>query len=301
MTDTFLPELLPRTSDYVFKAIFGKQSDTTALKGFLQQVLSLPAEEYKKVVIVDPETKAEKRDDKTSILDVKVITTSGHIVEVEIQVQPAPDMKKRVIMYNARMVTEQMMRGQKYEKLKKAINIIVCDHTFIAESAAYHNCFELYDAAHQVSFGDTIIEIHTLELPKLPKRNDDSGLWEWMRFLRTESPEELQDLARKDPGIAKAVETMREITQDDILRHEADSRMAFLWDQASRERGAREEGLAEGEKRGLAKGESRGLTKGEKRGKAEAARNALALGLSIEQVASITGLSANEISRLKPR
>jgi len=57
----------------------------------------------------------------------------------------------------------------------------------------------------------------------------------------------------------------------------------------------REEGRAEGEKVGLEKG----LVEGEKKAKIESAKRFLSMGLSVEQVATGTGLSLEEIEKLK--
>ena len=56
-----------------------------------------------------------------------------------------------------------------------------------------------------------------------------------------------------------------------------------------------EKGLVEGEKVGLEKG----LAEGEKKAKIESAQRFLSMGLSVEQVAAGTGLSLEEIEKLK--
>ena len=69
----------------------------------------------------------------------------------------------------------------------------------------------------------------------------------------------------------------------------------------------REEGRAEGEKVGLEKGLvegekvglEKGLVEGEKKAKIESAKRFLSMGLSVEKVATGTGLSLEEIEKLK--
>ena len=61
-------------------------------------------------------------------------------------------------------------------------------------------------------------------------------------------------------------------------------------------------GLAEGKSLGLAEGKSLGLAEGEVRGfrqaKVETAKNLLQFGLSIENIAQVTGLSKAEVEAL---
>ena len=55
-----------------------------------------------------------------------------------------------------------------------------------------------------------------------------------------------------------------------------------------------DDGIAIGEERGI----SIGLSRGEKKAKLETAKNLLSIGLSQEQIASVTGLSIEEIEKL---
>ena len=58
---------------------------------------------------------------------------------------------------------------------------------------------------------------------------------------------------------------------------------------------ARDEGRAEGHAAGLAEGEARG----EAKGRAEVARNLLASGMPADQVSAFTGLSGEQLEKLK--
>ena len=67
--------------------------------------------------------------------------------------------------------------------------------------------------------------------------------------------------------------------------------------------GGREEGRAEGHAKGLAQGLSQGLAqglgKGEERAKEVVVRNAVKMGLSIDAIAQLTGLSEKEIREVE--
>ena len=60
----------------------------------------------------------------------------------------------------------------------------------------------------------------------------------------------------------------------------------------------RNEGIAIGEERGISIGLSQGISQGEKKAKLETAKNLLSIGLSQDQIASVTGLSPEEIEKL---
>ena len=92
-----MTKLLPRTNDLIFKKIFGDHKNKNILKDFLQSVLDLPAEEYDKIEVVDPHSKACVFDDKECILDIKLHTKSKKIIDIEMQVRHSPVMKQRVV------------------------------------------------------------------------------------------------------------------------------------------------------------------------------------------------------------
>ena len=64
-----IPPLLPVTSDFIFKLIFGDQRNIDILTGFLKAVLDMPESEYDHITIVDPHIKKESQDDKYGILE----------------------------------------------------------------------------------------------------------------------------------------------------------------------------------------------------------------------------------------
>ena len=88
--------LLPLKNDFVFKLVFGDKRRVDLLTAFLQAVLDLPVEEYDKITIVDPNVKKEYSKDKVGVLDVKIHTKSGTVVDVEIQVEPDAPLEKRI-------------------------------------------------------------------------------------------------------------------------------------------------------------------------------------------------------------
>ena len=77
--------LLP-TNDFIFKKIFG--GNLSILQDFLKAVLDLPPEEYKELEVLDPNLDREFIEDKLGVLDVKVTTSTGQTVNIEVQVKP---------------------------------------------------------------------------------------------------------------------------------------------------------------------------------------------------------------------
>ncbi|GHU05542.1 hypothetical protein FACS1894158_08670 [Betaproteobacteria bacterium] len=247
----------------------------------LKSILDLPEEDYQEVTIVDPHLKGEVPDDKQGILDVKVKTPGGKLIDIEIQIVEHPQMRERVVFYLARMVTEQISRGEDYQEIKRSISILITDYVQIPENKDYRNCYRLHDRKTGSEFTD-LLEVNTLELPKLPLEEDGSALWDWLGFLKARKEEELMRLAEKDPQLKKAVTRLVALSADEQTRLLAESREKLQRDIAAREYAAREEGREEGmNKAQLA-----------------IARKALAEGLPLETVTAITGLSPEALRTL---
>ena len=90
-------ELLSPKNDFIFKQLFGEPERLNLLQSFLQSVLDLPKKEYSRLVIIDPFLKREHLTDKLGVLDVKIHTSSGKVINVEIQVEPQADMWERIL------------------------------------------------------------------------------------------------------------------------------------------------------------------------------------------------------------
>jgi len=284
--------LSPR-NDLVFKLLFGDARNTGPLTDFLKAALDLPSEDFLDIVLIDPHLNGEGIDDKQGILDVKIKTGTGKIIDIEIQIAERPQMRERIIFYLSRMVTEQISRGEDYRKIERSICILIADYIQIPENDYYHNRYRLSDPKTGSEFSD-LVEVNTLELPKLPHNTDGTALWDWLKFLAVREEEELKMLAEKNPQIGKAVARLQELSEDERTRLLAESREKWEWDNAARMQAAREKGLEEGLEKGLEKGLERGLEEG----LLSVAQAALKRNLPIEEIMALTGLSREKIQSL---
>jgi predicted transposase/invertase (TIGR01784 family) len=208
--------LLPVTSDFIFKLIFGDQRNVDILAAFLRAVLDIPDEEYDRLVIVDPHIKKESADDKYEILDVKLHTVSGSVIHIEIQVRVLPNMKARTIYSQSKLVTEQMASGMNWSDIKRTITIVITSEVFMPEGNKYHYQFR-YRTDDGIEFTD-LSEINTLDLGKLPPDDDSTELWYWMKFIKTDDEEVLDMLATRSPQMRKAVGVLKELSADEQTR-----------------------------------------------------------------------------------
>jgi predicted transposase/invertase (TIGR01784 family) len=216
-------KMLSPLLDFVFKDLFGDVRRINILEAFLKQSLSLPPEEYGELTITDPHLKREHEDDKLCIVDVKVKTTSGRIINVEIQTNSFPELTKRFVLYSAKLLTGQIKRGGKYRDIEPVVSIIILTETLVPGDKNYYNTYRIRNVETGVELSN-ILEINLLELPKLPPEPDGSGLWTWAKFLKSESKEEFEMIAEQDPAVKQAVGRIAELSEDEVNQMLADEK-----------------------------------------------------------------------------
>jgi predicted transposase/invertase (TIGR01784 family) len=233
-------------SDLVFKKIFGDARNADILSDLLANILKLPKDEYAGIEFQDTHLNPETEDGKLAVLDVKVRTKSGKVVNIEVQVLRAKAMRLRLLYYVTKMFVEQMSKGSDYGTIKRVISIVIADYNLMSEETGYHNVYRLLNENSHKAFSD-LLEIHTLELKKLPEIGEDSGLVNWMRFLKAKTEGEFLMVAKTNPMIQKAWGYVREMSADerahlqaeinDMAEHDLVSLDVEYYEEEAREKG----------------------------------------------------------------
>ena len=225
---------------------------------FLLAVLKLLPDEYEDISIANPFLLQEYKGDKLGIVDIRLKLKSGKVIHIEVQVDPMPFMESRIVFYVSKLITEQINEGGQYDKIKRVISILITDHQLIKGSDKYHHHFGLYDIESGVLLTDTL-EIHTLEIPKARKINEDiknEKLLNWMKFLDAKTEEELTVLAQKSPIMKKASMRLMELSADEKARQLYEDRLKEQRDNYAREQGAVQGAMFAVAKKLLADGDS---------------------------------------------
>ena len=134
-------------------------------------------------------------------------------------------------------------------------------------------------------------------------------------------------LAQENPEIEKAYDALQDLSNDEVLRHEAQQREMYLQNEMAineeryeqgvregKEQGVKEgmekgkkqgmkEGIEKGKEQGIREGKEQGIKEGKeqgiKEGKIGIAVNLLSMGLPLQQISDATGLLISEIKELK--
>jgi len=240
--------------DIVFWMLFGAEQNRELLISLLNAVLS-PAAPIEAVEVLPTQPERLAASDKSISLDVRVRLQGGEQVDVEMQSQRRPALRERALYYWARLFTGQLRRGDPYTALRSCVVVVITDFAELANQR-FHSVFQVRER-HGGELLTAHLELHLLELPKLPSaldRNDEPNLALWAKFLSAQADEELEKLAMEHPVLKQAKAALDRLSADEVARLQAEHReMALLTFEAG-VAAAREEAEQKGRREGRTAG-----------------------------------------------
>lgn len=284
--------------DWAIKRLLRQKANFGVLEGFLTVFLNEP---IKIVDILESEGNQQQSNDKFNRVDIKAKNSKGEIIIVEIQNTSELYYLERVLYGVAKAITEHINLGNTYKEVKKVYSISILyfdlgkgsDYIYVGQNSfvGLHTQDHLIISTKEK---DTIVRkspseifptyilVRVNEFNKVAK----SPLEEWVEYLKNGviSPE------TQAPGLQEAREKLKYYSMSDAERYAYDEHINAIMIQNDVLGNARLEGMEEGKAEGRAEGRAEE--------KNNIARKMLANGLSIEQIALITGLTEQEIKGL---
>lgn len=280
--------LLNPCADPIFKILFTNESKESniALTDFLTDIIG---KKVSNVVLQPNELSGESATDKQSEFDINC-KIEGKIVNIEMQgLNKDNHFGKRAEYHVAHLFNHYVTKGTEWITSPQAFQISVLNFIFDNREK---DCINFYSMRNQN--GKTLagmLNVVFIELPKIEKLPDGLTLLTpvqmWGKFFLYASNPEKKDfitkLAEINRGIKMAVTVLKNISQDEINWYHETRYWMHVSD----------------EKTMIYEAKRKGIDEGKKETYLEVAKNALKAGLSTEQISKITGLSAEEINKLK--
>lgn len=295
-----MADINPRV-DIAFKKIFGIEENKDLLISLINSIVS-EEDQVSEITLLNPYNPKSFKRDKLSILDIKAKGVEGKRFNIEIQISDEADYDKRALYYWAKLYTEQLKSREDYSTLSKAIGIHILNFTSILESMKYHNVFHITEKDSDFKYFRDL-ELHTIELKKFSNNESvelsdivakiKNSLDMWVAFLTK------HDLLNKDalPQELNNVHLQKALAVLDIMNFSKEEREAYeehlkwLRMEAST--------LRKSEQKGWEQGRRFGENKGRIEEKTQIARAMLLDGDAATKVVKITGLSVEEVEKLK--
>ena len=282
-------------TDFGFKKIFGEEASKPLLLDFLNALLP----ENDRIVSLsfkNNEQLGQTEFDRKAIYDIYCENEKGEKFIVELQKAKQNYFKERTIYYSTFPIQEQAERGEWNYNLKAVYCIGILDFTF----DDYENEPEKSEVIHTIklknqngkTFYDKLTYIY-LEMPNFNKSEADlkTRIEKWLYFIK--HLEDFQTIPNifNDDIFSKAFEKaeISKFEPNELDNYQSslkifrDNKAVFDYAKDT----AYDEGKLEGK------------IEGKLEGKLETAKSLKKLGVSIEIIIEATGLSKEEIEKLK--
>jgi len=297
-----MEKISPRV-DLAFKKIFGVEENKDLLISLINSIVGQD-DQVEDITLLNPYNPKNFRQDKLSILDIKAKGIDGKRFNIEIQISDEADYDKRALYYWAKLYTEQLKTAQDYSTLSKAIGIHILNFTSIPQAQNYHNVFHITEKENGFAYFKDL-ELHTIELNKFTGDSSEelqdivaktrNALDMWLAFLTRHDLLKADKLPKEldNDKLKKALKVLDVLNFSEEERELYEDHLKWLRIEANTLKKTAEKALAEG----ISIGEARGIEKGVEK----TAINMLKQKLDDKLICSVTGLSLEEITKLKNR
>ena len=285
--------------DWAIKKLLRDKANFVILEGFLSVVLN---QDVRIIEILESESNQETENDKFNKVDLLVKNQAGELIIIEVQNNKEYDYFQRMLYGTSKVITEHLNKGESYSKVKKVYAITVAyfdlgqgtDYVYYGktEFIGIHSNerLELSEKQVQLFEKNTIQEIYPeyyiIKADKFDNSKISDKLDEWIYFLKnSEIPDSFTA-----PGLKEAKETLAEIKMTESERIAYEKFNKRLRDIASENftkqadiNFALEEKYEQGIEQGIYKSAKLGIEKG----------------YSNEIISDMTGLTIEEIEKLR--
>ena len=268
-------------NDIVFKAFFAKKGNERFLKSFLESLLKEKIDNIK--IQGEVSLLQMNKEDKLGRLELKATINQRKVIDIEIQLEDRKNTEKRSVYYGAKLVTEQIGKGDEYIETKPVILINILN-------------YNLLDVPEYYTKTVTVAELHRdyevikdatyyfIELPKFGKSKPKlANLLEcWLALIDGENRGLIEMAESKNEIIKEANEEVEEILSESQIKELNDYLFTARLERNSIKGNAMREGIEKGIKRANTKIVKRLYEKN----------------ISIEQIIEITELTEEEIRKI---
>ncbi len=282
-------------TDYGFKRLFGEEPNKDLLLDFLNELLKEKEGKLTELSYLPNEKLPISVGDRRAIFDIYCTNERGEKFIVEMQKAEQKFFKDRTVFYSTFPIQEQARnKGKTWNfELKSVYTIGILDFEFDeSDKDKYQHNVKLTEQETKKVFYDKLHYIY-LEMPKFTKTEKDleTRFEKWMFVLKNLPKLERIPAKLKEDIFIKLFEAaeISKLSPSEYQEYEFSLnayRDIFNMQNTAFEKGEK-------------KGEKKGIIKGKMEGKIEVAKEGLKEGLNLELIMKLTGLTEEEINKLK--
>ena len=213
-------------NDYMFRAVM--QENKNVLKQFICARLHLNPQTVKSVDILNPIKLGKSYNDKTFVLDIKILLNNAAIINLELQVLQQSFWNDRSLSYLCG-IFNNLEKGNDYLQLKPAYHIGIVDFTPFPdypEFYAVNKLMNIRNIRKHYIYNDKFT-LNVLDLNQIELATEEDKAYKidyWARLFKAKTWEELKMLAQKDDVFEETSEAIFNLNQDDVARYWCEAR-----------------------------------------------------------------------------
>ena len=294
--------------DWAIKTLLRQKANFPILAGFLSELLDTNVTIDS---LLESESNKSHSKDKSNRVDVLAQLGNGEKVIIEVQCERQWDFLSRMLYGVSKVVVEHLKEGDPYGEIPRVISVnIVYFDLGHGEDYIYHGTTQFHGIhkqdtlqlsekekahypLHIENLSSIFPEYYVLKVSGFDLKIRNT-LDEWVYALKeAEVKPEF-----KAKGIKEAGEklTLLQLSQEERIAY--DRYIGDIRISRSTLESSFYEGIVHGKAEGRAEGEAAGLAKGEMKAKIEMVCSLHQLGISIEQIATATKLSCEEVQKI---
>ena len=292
-------------NDVIFQELF-KPGNEDITKAFLSSIIKEDITEIN--MDVSTHTNRDYLNSKLGILDLRVKLENNVQCNVEVQLIDYGNMIDRMLFYWSKQFSKNLNKSQDYSKLERTISIAILNFKIedLKDIKNFYSNWKIIETKDRKKILTNKLDIYIIEMPKLLEQKHKElkdNLTQWMLFLNNPDSVEVKEIMEENDKIKEAAEKYDVILGDEELIRLAELKEKGEMDERNMKRVAREEGMAEGMKQGMEKGKQEGhksgLIEGAQKNKLEVAKLMKKDKVDISIISKYTGLTEEEIEKLK--
>ena len=297
--------------DWSFKRLFGSEVNKDILIEFLKVIF--PEHEIEDITYIPAEQLGIMEDDRKAVFDVICRTKEGKDFLVEMQYAPQEHFFERALYYTSFPIMKQGKKAQRDEEtgIKKEWNYELDGVYFLGVLNFRYEDDDLIEHRYmlrEATTGKTMtdkLKFVFIEVEKFSKGVDEltTDFDKWLYILKNLSKLLERPAALRDRIFSRLFDVAEYASLDNIDKQNYVKAMTTARDTHNQIEYAKKTGLEEGLVKGFEKGHAEGLEEGLEKGREDAkqliAINFLKLGTPCEVVAKATGLSLEEVIKIK--
>lgn len=252
------------TNDYLFRAVM--QRNKKVLIGLLSALLYLKPEDIESIEITNPIILGEEIDEKTFILDIKIILNQNVIINIEMQVADYHDWVERSLVYLCRAF-DQPVKGGAYLDIKETVHISILAFTLFPDYPEFYAQYQMLNVKNHHVYSDKF-RLYVLDLTQTELATTEDcqySLYQWAKLFKAQTWEEIKMLAKENEYIEEAAVTMFDVTAEENIRLQCEARQRYEEDRASLLASGMRQGMELGMEQGLEQGIKQGIKQGTER------------------------------------